>query len=145
MATQESGKGPDEVIHELGGCGRFQIRMALLIHVMNIVVAWSLYAMVFVTATPKWWCNDSGFSANLSLNNVSEPTDKIYEKSCVDQNGTSCSRFEFETSEMKTIVTEVIIFEPRREKTGLRGFPTRCDTYRPVQSQKQTRGLKVWL
>ena len=34
------------------------------------------------------------------------------------------------------------IYEPRREKPGLRGFPTRSDTNRPVQSQKQARSLK---
>ena len=104
--TQEPGKGPDEVIYELGGCGRFQIRMALLVHVMNIVVAWSLIAMVFVTATPTWWCKSVG---NTSLHyDVSVSTNKTYEKSCVSLNGTSCSSFEFATSEMKTIVTEVI-------------------------------------
>ena len=31
---------------------------------------------------------------------------------------------------------------PRWEKTGLRGFQTRSDTNRPVQSQKQARSLK---
>ena len=37
--------------------------------------------------------------------------------------------------------------EPRSEKTGLRGFPTRSHTNRPVQSQKMNRGLKfrIWV
>ena len=33
-------------------------------------------------------------------------------------------------------------FEPRSEKTGLRGFPTRSDTNQAVQPQKMARGLK---
>ena len=32
--------------------------------------------------------------------------------------------------------------EPRSEKTGLRGFPTKSDTNRAVQPQKMARGLK---
>ena len=34
------------------------------------------------------------------------------------------------------------LYEPRCEKTGLRGFPTRFDTNRAVQPQKMARGLK---
>ena len=34
------------------------------------------------------------------------------------------------------------LYEPRCEKTGLRGFPTRSDTNRAVQPQKMARGLK---
>ena len=33
-------------------------------------------------------------------------------------------------------------YEPRHEKTCLSGFPTRSDTNRPVQSQKQARSMK---
>ena len=35
--------------------------------------------------------------------------------------------------------------EPRHEKTGLQGFPTRSDTNRPVQLQKKARILKFWI
>ena len=33
------------------------------------------------------------------------------------------------------------VFEPRCEKTGLRGFPTKSDTNRVVQPQKMAKGL----
>ena len=36
---------------------------------------------------------------------------------------------------------KVILNEPRCEKTGLRGFPTRSDTIRVVQPQKMAGGL----
>ena len=36
----------------------------------------------------------------------------------------------------------LLLFEPRCEKTGLRGVPTRSDTNRAVQQQKLVRGLK---
>ena len=35
--------------------------------------------------------------------------------------------------------------EPRCEKTGPRGFPTRSDTNRAVQPQKMAGGLKFWM
>ena len=54
MAEEEDHKGPDEVIYELGACGRFQIRFALMIHTMNIVIVWCLGSMIFITAVPKW-------------------------------------------------------------------------------------------
>ena len=38
-----------------------------------------------------------------------------------------------------------ILYEPRCEKTSLRGFPTRSDTNRAVQPQKIARGLKFWI
>ena len=34
------------------------------------------------------------------------------------------------------------VIESRREKTGLRGFPTRSDTNRAVQPHKMARGSK---
>ena len=37
---------------------------------------------------------------------------------------------------------EMISYEPRSEKTGLRGFPTRSDTNRAVQPQKMAETLK---
>ena len=36
----------------------------------------------------------------------------------------------------------LVIYEPRCEKTGLRGFPIRSDTNRATQAQKMARGLK---
>ena len=35
--------------------------------------------------------------------------------------------------------------EPLHEKKQQFGFPTRSDTNRPVQSQKQARSLKFWI
>ena len=37
----------------------------------------------------------------------------------------------------------ISLYEPRSEKTGLRGIPTRSDTNRAVQPQKMARGLIV--
>ena len=37
---------------------------------------------------------------------------------------------------------EQMSYEPRSEKTGFSGFPTRSDTNQVVQPQKMARGLK---
>ena len=104
MSTKEIQKGPDDVINELGGCGRFQVRMAVLVHLMKTIVCWSLTSMIFVSAVPKWRClNDemTGSDGNASyFNNIT------FGKSCTTGNGTQCSSYEFST-EMRTIVSEV--------------------------------------
>ena len=38
--------------------------------------------------------------------------------------------------------SRLVQFEPRSEKTGSSGFPTRSNTNRAVQPQKMARGLK---
>ena len=38
-----------------------------------------------------------------------------------------------------------LIYEPRHEKTGLQGFPTKSDTNWAAHSLKVARGLKFWI
>ena len=103
-ASPHVNKNPDDVIHELGGCGRMQIRIVLMVHIIKTIICWSLMSMVFVNATPKsWWCaeNHIRFSENASESvNISERV------TCTIGNQTTCSKFHFDT-EMRTIVTEV--------------------------------------
>ena len=40
------------------------------------------------------------------------------------------------------VTANILLYEPRCEKTGLRGFPTRSDINRAAQSPKMARGLK---
>ena len=105
MSSEKNEKGPDDVITELGGCGLFQIRVAVIVHLMNVVAVWSIYAMVFVTASVKWRCRDDDF---LSLStNGSQADNNTFGQVCFNRNGSACSELEFDTSEMHTIVTEV--------------------------------------
>ena len=102
MDKSSAGKSPDEIISQLGGCGRFQVRMALLVHLMKTVTCWNLMSMIFITTTPNsWFCKTEGESG-LTENTVNV----TMEKSCSGGNDTKCTRFEFE-SDIKTIVTEV--------------------------------------
>ena len=47
--------------------------------------------------------------------------------------------------EIRKFITLLLPNEPRCEKKGLRGFPTRSDTNRAVQLQKMSRGMKFWI
>ena len=97
---QKSTNSPDEIIHQLGGCGRFQLRMVIMVHLMKTVVCWSVMSMIFVTATPSWWCvNRPPYPAGY------QNTSTI-EKSCETINGSECDRFEF-SEDMNTMVGEV--------------------------------------
>lgn len=90
MKEEEDRRGPDEVVHELEGCGRFQMQFAVMIHTLNIVIVWCLHSMIFMTAVPKWWCTDV-------------TSDNRLEETCIQQNETECSRFTF-SEDMDTIV-----------------------------------------
>ena len=101
VATEHINRNPDDIIHEMGGCGRFQIRMAVIVHFIKIIVCWSTMCMVFVTATPKWICVHGDLNSTVRNEENSSET-----KTCSVINGTKCSTFEFST-EMRTVVSEV--------------------------------------
>ena len=50
-----------------------------------------------------------------------------------------------QTNKRRSIAIFLESYEPRSEKTGLRGFPTRSDTNQAVQPQKMVRGSKFWI
>ena len=40
------------------------------------------------------------------------------------------------------VASKLLLYEPRSEKTGISGFPTRSDTNQAVQLQNMVRGLE---
>ena len=102
----EAVHNPDDIINELGGCGNFQIRMAIIVHVIKTIVNWATISMVFLTAVPEWRCRDDGYF-NTSTNENSTRSNNIsLEKSCVNLKGEKCLSFEF-NEDMHTVVSEV--------------------------------------
>ena len=98
----------EDIIQDLGGCGRFQIILTFIVHTMKGVVCFTMVAMTFGAAVPDWWCLDDLIGQNTSdvLGNKSLPQFQ----SCSYGNGTKvCSIFLYADS-MKTVVTEVGIF-----------------------------------
>ena len=99
---------PDEILEHLGGCGKFQWRLTVLVHGMKALVCWSMMSMVLMAAKPPYVCgDDDDFQKNESFVHVNVSTGS--ENVCVNLNGSSCSNFKF-VGEMKTIVSEVGTF-----------------------------------
>lgn len=102
---------PDDIIVELGGCGRYQWRLNILLHVLKTVVAFSVTSMIIISATPTWRCADDAMCSN---DNASVPglnqSAVCPEKSCFIGNNTkACTSFVFDDS-MRTMVSEVRSF-----------------------------------
>ncbi|XP_045211468.2 organic cation transporter protein-like [Mercenaria mercenaria] len=57
---------PDRIIEDLGGCGRFQVRMSIVVHMMKTLVTFSVTSMIIISPTPKWWCDDESKYKNIS-------------------------------------------------------------------------------
>ena len=98
MSEVEITYDPDDVIRELGGCGSFQVKLAVTVHLMNLVTVFSLISNVFTTAPPKWHCVTKEGMAFIANHSAPE--------SCMIENGTTCAHFAFDP-DMSTIVSEV--------------------------------------
>ena len=97
----------EDVIQDLGGCGRFQIIFGFIVHAMKCVVCFTMVAMVFGAAVPDWWCMDDLIGQNISDVHVLGNKTLPQYQSCSSGNGTNvCSNFLYADS-MKTVVTEV--------------------------------------
>ncbi|KAL4240699.1 hypothetical protein ACF0H5_001491 [Mactra antiquata] len=100
---------PDEIIEELGGCGRYQIRMSVTVHLLKTIMCFTFMGMIFFSATPNWWCLGNVGYGNSSTclhsdNNKSSPNCAF--KSCNGVNGTHCYKYEYDTQVISTIVNE---------------------------------------
>ncbi|WAR11336.1 ORCT-like protein [Mya arenaria] len=96
---------PDEVIEELGGCGRFQWRLSIIAHLMKTLAGWSTVSMLLISATPPWRCMDNEHCNNATFMATSNDTASVCPtKSCYHGNAT-CQNIQFDDG-LNTIVTE---------------------------------------
>ena len=100
---------PDQIIEELGGCGRFQIHVTIIVHLIKTIVCFSILSTIIISATPPWRCIDSidmnNGSSCLITRNGSDINICPY-KACTILNDTKCSKFAFEGS-LQSVVSEV--------------------------------------
>lgn len=99
---------PDKIIEDLGGCGRFQVRMSVVVHLIKTIVCFTFMGMVIISTTPLWWCEDDAIANNLTSCLVEHNTstrDFCLKKTCMI-NGTACRTVNFDSS-LTTIVSEV--------------------------------------
>lgn len=100
---------PDDIIEELGGCGKYQWRLNVFVHLLKTIVCFSISSMVIISAPQQWTCTDACHNATYSFTdqNVSNVGVECQEKSCFPGNGTEqCSRFHFNV-DTRTMVSEV--------------------------------------
>lgn len=95
----------DDLIQELGGCGRYQWRLNVMFHLIKSVMSFSIVCMGIISATPKWFCADdiTCYNESSSVANVTT----CPEKSCsVQYTGESCTEFDFK-GDKASFVSEV--------------------------------------
>jgi len=100
---------PDEVIEELGGCGKFQWRLNIVAHLMKFSACFGSMSIILTSATPNWWCSNTEHCINAvntsTIRSNSTNMTTCPEKTCKMGNY-SCDTFQFDNN-MKTIVSEV--------------------------------------
>jgi len=120
MSDQPNQLRPDAIIEELGGCGLYQWRLNILLHVLKTVVCFSIYSMIVIGATPPWICADDVTCQNTTaldshkysvpLNTTQLATDVSVgcrEKQCVLENSSMpCTSYKF-LGDANTFVSEV--------------------------------------
>lgn len=104
---------PDEIIRDLGGCGWYQVRMTLIVHLMKTVFCFSISNLLISTVTPTWWCVVEESRNNFlpyMVDNVSVvdsvPSYRRNEMSCTPLNVTTCSQVLYDEN-LSTLVSEV--------------------------------------
>ena len=104
-------ENPEQLISVLGGCGRFQIRISILVHLTKTFMVFSQISMILISYTPSWTCADelpgtpenvSGYSGYGGKNK----TTYSKEKNCLNWNDTKCQSFVYD-GRSRTLVTEV--------------------------------------
>lgn len=99
----------DDIIKEIGGCGRFQWRLNVVVHMINLIVCFSTNSMTIFSARPSWICSDD-VSCNASPDDNNATITSCPTKVCEHMNSTtSCKNFLFDT-ETRTMVSEVSAF-----------------------------------
>lgn len=58
---------PDDIIEELGGCGKYQWKLNIILHVLKSIVCFSITSMITMSTTPTWTCADDLTCRNTSL------------------------------------------------------------------------------
>jgi hypothetical protein len=99
---------PDKIIEDIGGCGRFQVRMAIVVHLIKTIICFTFTGMIFISKTQAWWCEDKMIGNNITSchADVNGTSFDFCPKKACNINGTACSRVNFDRS-LTTVATEV--------------------------------------
>ena len=93
------------LIKDIGGCGKFQWILSIILHLSKTVAAWSMLQMTFNGQEPRFFCTSNVVDEN---GTVFDMTHNVSARSCSAVNGSECTGFRYE-DEMHTVVSEVSI------------------------------------
>ncbi|XP_053395964.1 organic cation transporter protein-like [Mercenaria mercenaria] len=99
---------PDKIIEEIGGCGRYQIRISVVVHLIKSIAGFSILSTVIICSTPPWRCDDRIVLDNSTLCMILQNESEVNicpSEACVLTNDSKCSSFVFEGT-LQTIVSE---------------------------------------
>ena len=106
---------PDDILQQLGGCGRFQVIISTIVQSMKLVVCWSMVANSFLAYVPEWSCIPDGLKDGITTDatNITggftpiSQNESDFVKMCNIPSDGKCRNFHFD-SRIKTLVSEVM-------------------------------------
>ena len=90
----------ERLIHDLDGCGRYQILSFLVVKGAKISIIWTMYAMAFNGQQPNFLCQPE-----VRVNHSYARNGSGYDNQC-SWNDSTCGSYKYE-DDMNTIVNEV--------------------------------------
>ncbi|KAL4239494.1 hypothetical protein ACF0H5_000309 [Mactra antiquata] len=98
---KDTSKQLETYLKQSGGCGRYQILLAITIHSMKCLVNFSMLFFMFGSAVPDWWCTD-----DMPYKNITMSVHLPQYKTCYVGNSSSiCQKIQFDDT-MNTVVKE---------------------------------------
>ncbi|XP_052777401.1 solute carrier family 22 member 21-like isoform X2 [Mya arenaria] len=93
-------KNADDLLLSIGGCGRYQWRLVVTLHLLQILVVFSLNSNIIISATKEWRCADETICGRIrNVSDFSNSTHGCPVKQCkftlVDNETVECERFQF--------------------------------------------------
>ena len=93
----------ERLLKDVGGCGKFQWVLAVVVSLNGVMECWSMLHMSFMGQEPNYFCIRKNGSDRVSINHSNE---SIRNKSCTTTSISDCSRHHFE-DDIHTVVSEV--------------------------------------
>ncbi|XP_045211659.2 organic cation transporter protein-like [Mercenaria mercenaria] len=105
---ENNGMNPDQIIENIGGCGRYQIRMSVIVHLIKTIVCFGFSNLIISTKTPSWYCIEGNVTNSfISCTNLVNKSDLTCRKEECNgwMNKTKCENIVFD-SDLKTLSSE---------------------------------------
>ena len=86
---------------DIGGCGKFQWLLAILVHMSKTISTWTMIHMTFFGQEPGFLCTNNLYKNSGSLDN-----NTLFDHTCTVTNLSDCTSFRYDGT-MHTVVSQV--------------------------------------